>query len=126
VEFAGKPIENFGRRDRILLNTTIGLRYETSPEQLRGLLAELRASLRAHSLVDRDSARVRFVAFGESSLNLEIFAYLKTADWNTYLEGREGIYLKIMDLVKAAGSDFAFPSRTLYMAESAGGERSPA
>jgi MscS family membrane protein len=63
---------------------------------------------------------VRFVGFGDSALNLEITAYIATSDWNEFLEIREDIYLRMMDVVTASGTGFAFPSQTLYFARDQG------
>jgi len=115
AEFAGTQLENFAKRDRIRLYTTIGVRYETTPEQLRYILVEVRRLLYSHEKVLPEPARIRFVGFGAYSLDLEIFAYVGTADWNEFLGVREDLYLRIMDIVDASGSGFAFPSQTLYL-----------
>lgn len=120
ADFATTQIENFAKRDRIRLTTIIGLRYETSPEQLRWILVEIRKLLYSHERVLADPARIRFVGLGAYSLDLEIFAYVNTSDWNEFLEIREDIYLRTMDIVNASGSGFAFPSQTLYLGKDDG------
>jgi MscS family membrane protein len=115
AEFSNLRLENFAPRDRMRLWTLIGVRYETTPDQLRYLLARLREILLAHPRVTEDPARVRFVGFGAYSLDMEIFAYVDTSDWNEFLGIREGIYLLFMDAVKEAGTGFAFPSSTTYL-----------
>ena len=67
-----------------------------------------------------DPARVRFVGFGGYSLDLEIFAYLRCQDENTFLAIQEEILLRIADLVKEAGSGFAVPSQTAYLGRDSG------
>jgi len=114
------PIVNFTQRDRMLLKAVIALRYETKPEQLRYVLAKLRELLLAHPKVTPEPARVRFIGFGESSLNLEVFAYIGTSDWNEFLAIQEDIHLRIMEVIAASGTGFAFPSQTLYFARDAG------
>jgi MscS family membrane protein len=114
------PIVNFAPRDRMLLRTVLGLRYETNPEQLRHVLAKLRELLLAHPMVTPEPSRVRFIGFGESSVNLEVFAYVGTRDWNEFLEIQEDIYLRMMDVVTASGTGFAFPSQTVYFARDSG------
>ena len=116
-EFSSSKIENFAHRDKFLFHQVLGLRYETTPDQLRYLLVELRAILYAHPKIDPSPARVRFVGFGDSSLNLEIFAYVLGKDFSEFLEVREDIYLRVMDLVEESGTGFAFPSQTLYLAK---------
>lgn len=119
-EFASLQLENFAVRDRIWLAATIGVRYETTPEQMRYLLIELKRMLLAHPKVEPDPARVRFVGFGAYSLDLEFFAYTKTADINEFFAIREDILLRIMDTVLASGTGFAFPSQTNYFARDSG------
>lgn len=115
AEFSQMQLENFTRRDRMLFRTTLGLRYETTPEQLRYVLAKLRELLIAHPMVSPDPARVRFVGFGAYSLDVEIFAYVQSADYNAYMGVREDLNLRIMDVVEEAGAGFAFPSQTTYL-----------
>jgi len=113
-------VVNFASRDRMLLKSVIGLRYETKPEQLRYVLAKLRVLLLAHPMVTPEPARVRFIGYGASSINLEVFAYVGTKDWNEFLEVQEDIYLRMMDVVAESGTGFAFPSQTLYFARDEG------
>jgi MscS family membrane protein len=118
--FASLELENFTVRDRIWLHTTIGVRYETTPDELRHVLVEIRRMLYAHPRVDPRPARIRFVNFGAYSLDLEIFAYVLTADYDEFLAIQEDIYLRIMDIVEQSGTGFAFPSQTTYLARDHG------
>jgi MscS family membrane protein len=116
-------VENFGVRDRILFRPTLGLRYETRPEQIRYVLAEIRRLLHEHPMVDSQSARIRFVRLGASSLDLEILAYVLTDDYARFLEVQEDLLLRIMDVVEAGGTGMAFPSSTTYVARDRGLDR---
>lgn len=116
AEFATLQIESFGRRDRFRFKTSLGLRYETTPDQLRYVLVELKRLLISHSQVDPDPARVRFVGFGASSLDLEVDAYVRVADYEQFLAVREELLLGILECVRDSGTGFAFPSQTAYMA----------
>ncbi len=114
AEFSQLKLENFSKRDRILFSTTVGLRYETTPAQIRKIIADFKELLDSHPKVHPEPARVRLVRLGAYSLDVEIFAYVITRDFNEFLAVQEELLLKIMDLVAAAGSDFAFPSQTIY------------
>jgi len=107
-------IVNLAKRDRMLIKFTIGVRYETTPEQLRYLLVKLREMLLGHPRTSPDSVRVRFIGFGASSLDIELFAYVMSKDGGEFLAIREDILLRVMDIVEQSGSGFAFPSQTLY------------
>ncbi len=120
AEFAQMQLDNFSRRDQRLLRTTLQLRYETTPEQLRYILAKLRELLLGHPMVSPDPARVRFIGYGAYSLDVEIFAYLGCQDQNTFLAIQEDILLRIADIVRDGGSGFAYPSQTAYLARDSG------
>jgi MscS family membrane protein len=113
-------VENFTLRDRFLFKHTLSLRYETTADQLRFILAKIRELLYQHPRVDSATARIRFVGFGQSSLDLEIFAYVLETDVEPFLAIQEDLFLRIMDLVESTGSGFAFPSKTVYMSKDPG------
>ncbi len=123
---ATMTVENFSRRDKILFNTKIGLRYETSPDQMRYVLVQVRRLLYEHPKVETDGARNRFVSFDESSLGMEIFCYILTRDIAEFLAIREDILLRIMDIVDAAGTGIAFPSQTVYLGRDTGVDKQKA
>src|SRR5206468_4236143 len=108
------------RRDKILFKHTIGLRYETSADQLRYLLAEVRKLLYQHTCVESSTARVRLVRLGVHSVDLEVFAYVLSTDYAEFLGIQEDLLLRIFDLVESAGSSLAFPSQTLYVSRDKG------
>jgi MscS family membrane protein len=120
ADFSQRELINYARRRRWLYQTTLGLRYETSPEQLRYVMAKLREMLIGHPKVSQDWLHVRFEDFGAYSLDVAVFAYIRTRDWLNYRAIREDINLRIMDIVKEAGTGFAFPSQTTYFGRDAG------
>jgi MscS family membrane protein len=116
-QLAAENIENFTVRDKFWLRHLIGVRYETSADQLRYLLAGIRTMLYSHPKVERDGARIRFVGFGGSSLDLEIFAYVRATEMPEFLAIQEDLLLRIMDIIAQAGTGIAFPSQTTYLAK---------
>jgi len=114
AEFARLHLENVAMRDKIRYHPKIRLRYETTPDQVRFILVEVRKLLYAHPKVLRKPARIRFTEFGEYSLDLDIFAYIDVPNYNKFLEVAEDLNLRIMDIVAKSGSSLAFPSQTTY------------
>jgi len=112
---AKMPVISLTRRDQMLIQTVLGLRYETTEEQLRYVLDNLRQLLKGDPRVAQDSARARLVSFGDSSLDVEVFAYVKTTVWTEFLGIREELLLRMMDIIEQAGTAMAFPSQTLYL-----------
>ena len=108
-------IENYVERDKSLYKHTLRLRIDTTPDQIRYILVKGREMLYAHPMVDADPARLRFLEFGESSLDLQVFAYIKTTDFNEYFEVTEDLHLRFMDIIHEAGSGIAVPTRVNYV-----------
>ena len=109
-QLAALKIENFAFRDRMLFNPTLGLRYETTPDQIRYLLGQLRLLLQNHPQINPDPARVRFTGPGDNSLNVEVFAYVDTTDFNEFLAVQEELVLRMLDILDGSGTGVAFPS----------------
>jgi MscS family membrane protein len=115
-QLAVMNIENFSLRDKFWLRHQIGLRYETTADQLRYVLAGIRTMLLSHPKVEQEGARIRFVGFGASSLDLEMFAYVRATEMPEFLAIQEDLLLRIMDIVAEGGTGIAFPSQTTYLA----------
>jgi len=115
-QIANMRLETLSARDMFLFHPVVGLLYRTTPAQLRSVIAEIRSLLSGHATTDTGSVRVRFVRFGASSLDVDIFAYVFAHDWNTFLEIQEELLFGIMDIIHKAGAGIAFPSQTLYFA----------
>ena len=69
-------LENLSQRDRILFQHTVALGRQTTADQMRLVLEEIRGLLDRHPRVESTSARARFIRFSSGSLDLEIFAYV--------------------------------------------------
>lgn len=120
AELSKMSIVNLAQRDRMLLKSVIGVRYETTPDQIRYLLVKIRELLLGHPRIHPDAVRARFIGFGASSLDIEVVAYVTTRDRGEFLGIQEDILLRIMELVAQSGSGFAFPSQTLYLGRDEG------
>jgi len=94
--------------------------YDTTPDQMRYLLIELKRLLHAHAKVLSTPLRVRLINFGPHALDIEIFAYIGTGNYDEFTAVREDLFLRIMDIVAASGAYFAYPSQTLYLARDGG------
>ena len=106
-------IENLTKREKILFKRIIRLRNDSTPTQVRLILENIREMLVAHEDVHLIPARVRLTEYGEYSLNLELFSYIKTTDFDRYLSIVEDLNLKILDIVEAAGTKLAVPVRNI-------------
>jgi MscS family membrane protein len=115
ADFARLQLENLADRDRVLLRENLRLRYETTRDQLEGVMSDIETMLKEHERLADDPLRVRFTGFGEYFLEIELYAYALTSAWPDFLEIREDIMLKVMDIVESSGTRLALPTGVRYL-----------
>ena len=119
-KFSELQLTNKSRSERILIRQLVQLRYETTPEQLRFVLANLRSMILAHPRLIEKRARVRLIKYGNYSFDVEIYVYVDTGNREEFRGIQEDVLLRVIDIVKAAGTGFAFPSQTTYLSRDRG------
>jgi MscS family membrane protein len=108
-------INNFSRMPKRRIKMSVGVSYATSPTEMRDAVEKIRNMLREHPAIDQDFMLVNFTDFGASSLDILVYCFTSTTVWGEYLEARQDVCLKIMDILEAMGLEIAFPSRTVYL-----------
>jgi MscS family membrane protein len=120
-KLADMKSETFAARDRIRLFMNLGLSYATTAAQMRQVLRGLDETLRAHpKLWTKDAPSVRFTELRESTLNVEVVAWFATTDWGEFTAMRQEIFLRFLEVVEAAGTTLAFPTRTVRLVSDGG------
>jgi len=112
--------ENMQARPKLLIDTTFSLRIETQVEQLRFVLDHVQSMLDEHPAIESGTSRIRVNDFAGAAFELELFAYAKTGDWAEFNGIRQDVILKIAEIVEAAGTRFAAPTRLTYLPSDAG------
>ncbi|WP_265524620.1 mechanosensitive ion channel family protein [Providencia rustigianii] len=113
--FSSISVENPGRMTNRRIKTEIGLRYEDS-DKISAIVDDIRTMLKQDENIDTgQTLLVYFDAFADSSLNIMVYCFTKTTVWAEWLDAQQTVYLKIIEIVKKHGADFAFPSQTLYV-----------
>ena len=115
ARFAAEYIENISVREKILYNPTIRIDYETPRKVIEAVLANIRKMLKEDKMISQTDLRVRFREISNTSHDIEIFAYIKKTDWDEFLEVSEGLNLKVLDAIEAAGTSLAVPIQKIMM-----------
>jgi MscS family membrane protein len=116
-KLADLKAETFAARDRLRLFVNLGLSYGTTAAQLRAILAGIEGTLRGHPRIWPDGISVRFTEVRESSLNVEVMAWFQIADWNAFTAERQELLLRFLEVVEAAGTTLAYPTRTVHLVQ---------
>jgi len=113
---ANTPIENFSRRGVRRIKMRIGLTYGTNSQQIHKIVEEIKYMLHSHpNIATKETLLVNFESFGDSALNIFIYTFTATSNWERYLDIREDVHLKIMHIVEENNAAFAFPSQSIYV-----------
>jgi MscS family membrane protein len=108
-QFSTMTLENFSKRERVWFHPTLGLSRTTTPEQVHGMMDAIAKILQEHKLVDASGVPVRFTKIADQSLNLEIFAYVLTADFNEFLKIQTELLLKFLEAAGELNIAFSVP-----------------
>ncbi|WP_281232767.1 mechanosensitive ion channel family protein [Flavobacterium gelatinilyticum] len=114
-QLSASKIENFAHRDRFLFNPVLNFRMETTPDQMRYLLVELRTLLFSHPGIINSPPIVRFTGITADAFKIEITSYIGAINFDTSQEIQEDLLLRMMDIIEKSGTSLAYPSQTLYM-----------
>ncbi len=143
-ELANTPLKNWNRRTvgrRIKMH--IGVTYNAQKEDLKNAVREINQMLKEHpqivteqkidhrSLKKRYKTEGKFVStddkfgiktthlvyfdtFSDSSLDILIYVFTKSTNWQEWLETKEDVLYKIWEIIEKNNLEFAFPSQSLY------------
>ena len=113
----------------------LGVRYDSNPADIKKAIEEIRAYLAAHEGIsneitleddnplisrndyegNKDTLLVHLDSFGESSINILIYCFSVTINWFEFMQLKEDLMFKFMEIITANNLDFAFPSQTIYL-----------
>jgi MscS family membrane protein len=118
-------LENISRRDKIWFDLTLNLRRDTTSGQPLNVLSSLREILKTHPKV-AGSLPVRFVGVGPYSLDVEVVAYVNTADYDEFLALQQELLLRMLQAIEKAGTALAVPLQENFKLPSPAGVASTA
>ena len=107
-------LDNLGLRSVRRVKFNVGLTYETSTKQIKAIVTDIQEMINQHQKTTQEG-RVRFQEFGSSSLDIMVIYFVNSPRWEDLIDVKEDVNYKIMEIVKKHNSDFAFPSRTIYL-----------
>lgn len=113
--FIDAIIENPGRMYNRQIKTTIGIRYQ-DVGKIEAIVQDIRSMLRSHEEIDQDKILfTHFLAFGPYSLDIEVYCFTKTIQWEKWRDIQQEIFLKIVEIIHSHGADIAFPTSTVNL-----------
>ena len=138
--FASKEVKNWNKRKigrRIKMN--IGVKYNSKVEDIQNAVVQIREMLQNHpdiatpntkyeysyqdmtKLVSKDDLEgvrttllVYLDQFSSSSIDILVYCFSKSVEWEAWLKTKEDVMQKIMKILAENSLEFAFPSLSVY------------
>lgn len=112
---ANDSIFNFTRRDKRRIKFNLGLTYNTPKDKIQNCINKIIKMLELHEDVENKGILVTFENFSTSSLDISVCYYVKKAGLKDYLNVKEEINFKIIEILEEEKVSLAFPTRTIYI-----------
>jgi MscS family membrane protein len=137
---ANHDVKNWSKRTigrRIKMS--LGIKYDSKSENIRCAISEIREMLKTHPDIATDKTSyehnqhkstklvsqedslgvkrtllVYLDELSDSSINILVYCFTKTTDWSQWLETKEDVIYKVMDILEKNNLEFAYPSVSLY------------
>lgn len=113
TELLKSTLRNFKRMETRRIEFTVGVTYDTTPDQAEEIPRVIRRVVEAQPQVKFD--RAHFARFGDSSLDYVVIYIVQTPDYLVYMDSQQAINLALMREFAAMGVEFAFPTRTVVL-----------
>jgi small-conductance mechanosensitive channel len=107
-------IHNYKRMMRRRVVFSVGVIYQTPAEQMKKIPGIIKSIIDNTENATFD--RSHFSAFGDFSMNFETVYFIESQDYNMYMDAQQKIYLEILQAFEKEKIEFAYPTQTLFAA----------
>ncbi|WP_068677400.1 mechanosensitive ion channel family protein [Oceanobacillus sp. Castelsardo] len=114
-QLANEPITNWTKMNKRRVTFNLSLSYETPREKVESVVNRIESLVKNHPEIHQETIFVKFDEYKESSLGILLYFFTKTTAWGEYLNVKEEINFRILDIVREEGVEFALPARRLYL-----------
>ena len=100
------------------LDWTINLTYSTKIDQLKSICLDIESYIKDKKNLPVDLTKDNFVKvseLGASSIDLKLICHTDPVGFADFSDVKEKLIFKIIEAVESNGSDFAFPSQSIYV-----------
>lgn len=115
--FTNVSLENPSRMTHRRISETIGLRYD-DVAVVPAIVADIHTALEEDEEIDSNQIiLVYFNTFGAYSLDIMVYCYTVTTQWDKYLQVQQQALLRCHEIIAAHGADVAYPTSDVRIPE---------
>ena len=110
---AGGSIINWSRMEKRRNKVNLCLELDTPLEKVQRVQNRIKEMLKQHDDVIDETIIVRFDNITDNGINLMISSYTNSVDYSSFLEEKEKINYKIMQILKEENVELAYDTKTI-------------
>lgn len=111
---SGTVITNISKAHKRRINEVFGVTYNTSNEKLQRAKEIINEVCKDNKNI-YDNPVIFAETLSASSIDIKLLAYVKTKNYNDFVQIRSDVILEIVKRFRAENIDFAFPSQSIYI-----------
>lgn len=108
-------IINWSRMEKRRYKTNLVLELDTPLEKVNRIVERIQEMLKQHDDVIDDSILVKFDNITENGVNLLIYSYTNSVDYASFLEEKEKINYKIIQILREENVRLAYDTKTVHV-----------
>ena len=112
---ANDSIINWSRMEKRRNKVNLCLELDTPLEKVQKVQQRIKDMLMQHDDVIDDTIIVRFDNITDNGINLLVCSYTNSIDYASFLEEKEKINLKIMQILKEENVELAYDTKTVFV-----------
>ena len=107
-------ITNISKANKRRINEVFGVTYDTSDEKLRQAIEIIKDVCSQDNRLHKNPVVVT-ETLSASSIDIRLYAYVKTSSFNELIQVRSDVILEIVKRFRQEDINFAFPSQSVYI-----------
>ncbi|MBP1950198.1 mechanosensitive ion channel family protein [Virgibacillus litoralis] len=112
---ANESITNWSQMNKRQIMFYLRVTYDNPREKIETVVNQIEDLLKNHAEIHQETIFVSLDQYKEYGLDILLYFFTKTTDWGDYLNIREELNFKILEILENEGVTIAIPSRRLYM-----------
>ncbi|MFP4567511.1 MAG: mechanosensitive ion channel family protein [Candidatus Woesearchaeota archaeon] len=112
-ELTDTRVRNFKNMEKRRVALNVGVQYDTPLDKLKKIPKIIEKIF--EKINDAELSRAHFKSFMDSSLEFEAIYFIKSKEYQLYMDTQQYVNLEIIKIFRKEGIEFAFPTRTLHV-----------
>jgi len=114
---ANEPITNWSEMGKRRVSSSFIVTYETPIERVKRTIEKIEQYLKENEAIHQETIFVAFDEFHNNGIEIMLYFFTKTTVWGEYVNIKEEVNFKIMEILNAEDVAIAIPSRRVYQKE---------